>query len=92
SGKKLSEVAEVVIDDCVPAEDALVAIDGWRAPVAAGSTVAFITIAMAIVAELAARLAKRGIEPPVFVSPNVPGIPADNNARVFAAFEKAIRR
>lgn len=92
SGRKLSEVADLVIDNCVPAEDALVEVPGWRTPVAAGSTVAFVTIAIAIVAELAARLAERGISPPVFVSPNVPGIPAENNAAVFAAFEQAVKR
>lgn len=92
SGKKLSDVCDLVIDNCVPARDALVDIDGWKAPVAAGSTVAFVTIAMAIVAEVAADLAKRGIAPLVFVSPNVPGIPADNNPKVFDAYEKALRR
>lgn len=92
SGRKLSEVCDLVIDNCVPARDALVDIDGWKAPVAAGSTVAFVTIAMAIVAEVAAELAKRGIAPPVFVSPNVPGIPAHNNPRVFDAYERALRR
>jgi len=92
SGKKLSDVADVVIDNCVPAEDALVAIEGWKAPVAAGSTVAFVSIANAIVAEVAAQIGKRGMMPPVFVSPNVPGIPSDNNPQVFAAYEKALRR
>ncbi len=92
SGRKLSEIADLVIDNCVPARDALVDIQGWRAPVAAGSTVAFVTIAMAIVADVAAELARRGIAPPVFVSPNVPGIPPDNNAGVFAAYEQALRR
>lgn len=92
SGRKLSEVADVVIDNCVPAEDALVAIEGWKAPVAAGSTVAFVTIANSIVAEVAAQIGRRGMTPPVFVSPNVPGIPADNNPQVFAAYEKALRR
>ena len=92
SGKKLSEVADIAIDNCVPAEDALVKVEPWKAPVAAGSTVAFVTIAMSIVAEVATELASRGIAPPVFVSPNVPGIPADNNTQVFAAYEKALRR
>ena len=81
-----------MIDNCVPARDALVDIEGWRAPVAAGSTVAFVTIAMAIVADVAAELARRGIVPPVFVSPNVAGIPPDNNSGVFAAYEQALRR
>ena len=92
TGRKLSEVADVVIDNCVPAEDALVSVKSWKAPVAAGSTVAFVTIAMSIVAEVATELASLGITPPVFVSPNVPGIPADNNTQVFAAYEKALRR
>jgi uncharacterized phosphosugar-binding protein len=92
SGKKLSDVADVVIDNCVPARDALVDVEGWKAPVAAGSTIATTAIAMAIVAEVASQLAAKGIAPPVFVSPNVPGIPADNNMRVFDAYEKAVRR
>ena len=92
SGKKLSDLGDIIIDNCVPAQDALVDIDGWKAPVAAGSTVAFTTIAMAVVAEVASELAKRGIAPPTFVSPNVPGIAADNNSRVFAAYEEALKR
>src|SRR5215470_6693322 len=92
SGKKLADVADMVIDNCTPAEDALVAIDGWKAPVAAGSTAAFITIAMAIIAEVAARLAKRGMTPPVFVSPNVVGIPADQMNRVYSEYENKLNR
>lgn len=92
SGKRLSDAVDLVIDNCVPARDSLVDIAGWKAPVAAASTIAFVTIANAIVADLAADLARRGIAPPVFVSPNVPGIPADNNSQVFAAYERAVRR
>jgi uncharacterized phosphosugar-binding protein len=92
SGKKLSDVAGVVIDNCVPAEDALVGVEGWTAPVAAGSTVAFVTIAMSLVAEVAKELAKRGMTFPTFVSPNVPGAASDNNAQVFEAYERALRR
>jgi uncharacterized phosphosugar-binding protein len=92
SGKKLSDVAGLVIDNCVPAEDALVEVEGWNVPVAAGSTVAFVTIAMSLVAETAKELATRGMTFPTFVSPNVPGIAADNNTQVFDAYEKALRR
>lgn len=92
SGRKLFDVADLVIDNCVRAEDALVDIDGWKAPVAAGSTIAFVTIANAIVAQVASELAKRGITLPVFVSPNIPGIPAENNREVFAAYERALKR
>src|SRR6266498_3211200 len=53
-GTKLAAVADLVIDNCVPAEDALVEVDGWKEPVAAGSTVATVTIAQALVAQVAA--------------------------------------
>lgn len=92
SGKKLADVADHVIDNCVPAEDALVGVKGWKAPVAAGSTVATVTIAMAIIAQVAADLAARGKNPPVFVSPNVPGIPADNNRQVYEEYERSLKR
>lgn len=92
SGKKLADVCDLTIDNCTPAEDALVQISGWKAPVAAGSTVAFVTIAMALVAQVASELAARGISPRVFVSPNVPGIPADNNREVFADYERSLTR
>jgi uncharacterized phosphosugar-binding protein len=85
SGKILSEVADVAIDNHVPPEDALVDV-GQLERVAAGSTVAAVSIAMALVAETAAALARTGKVPPTFVSPNVKGVPADHMAGVYAAF------
>ena len=92
SGKKLADAADYVIDNCTPAEDALVSIEGWKAPVAAGSTVATVTIAMALIAQVAEELRRRGKNPPVFVSPNVPGIPADNTQRVYEEYERSLKR
>lgn len=99
SGKVLSEIADVAIDNHVPPEDALVDV-GQLERVAAGSTVAAVAIAMALVAETAAVLAARGRVPPTFVSPNVPGVPKGHMDRVYAAFTefsfsrpfKAVRR
>jgi uncharacterized phosphosugar-binding protein len=85
SGKKLSDVAHIAIDNCVPPEDALVDV-GQIERVAAGSTVAAISIAMSLVAETAACLARRGEVPPTFVSPNVPGVPAGHMDSVYRAF------
>ncbi|MBI3697861.1 MAG: SIS domain-containing protein [Acidobacteria bacterium] len=85
SGKHLSGAAHIAIDNCVPPEDALVDV-GWREKTAAGSTVAAVSIAMALVAETGARLAARGIHPPTFVSPNVPGVKKNHNQKVFEAF------
>lgn len=85
SGKKLSDVADIAIDNCVPPEDALVDV-GQIERVAAGSTVAAVSIAMALVAETGSRLASRGSVPPTFVSPNVPGVPAGHMDGVYRAF------
>ncbi len=85
SGRVLSEVADVAIDNHVPPEDALVDV-GQLERVAAGSTVAAVAIAMALVAETAAALAKRGKVPPTFVSPNVKGVRPGHMAGVYQAF------
>lgn len=85
SGKQLPDTADLAIDNCVAPEDAQVNI-GRPEKVAAGSTMAAVFIAMSLVAETGARLAARGVHPPTFVSPNVPGIAGDHNLRVFDAY------
>lgn len=85
SGKKLSDVADVAIDNCVAPEDSQVDI-GRLEKVAAGSTMAVIFIAMSLVAETGARLVKKGFQPSTFVSPNVPGVAPDHNLRVFDTY------
>ncbi len=85
SGKILSDLADVAIDNGVPPEDALVDV-GRKEKVAAGSTVAAVAVAMSLVAETGAALAARGKLPPTFVSPNVRGIAPDHTARVYQAF------
>ncbi len=87
TGKKLADCADVVIDNCCPPQDALVNVGGF--PVAASSTLAVIVISMALVAETAARLEKRGVKFRAFVSPNVTNVGPDNNRQVF---DEYIRR
>ena len=84
SGKSLADAADIVIDNCSPPEDALVPIDGVRGNVGASSTITAIAVTMSLLAETAAKLADRGAMPEmVFVSPNVPGVAADNNTLVY---------
>jgi uncharacterized phosphosugar-binding protein len=90
SGKKLSDVADIALDNCVPPEDALVDL-GWPERVAAGSTMAAVALAMALVAETAARLKARGIKPETFVSPNVPGVAPGHNFKVFDVFTERLQ-
>lgn len=91
SGKKLSDIADINIDNCVPPEDALVNLDGQREPVSAGSTVAFVTIAQAMVAETAKILIEKGVELDTFVSPNVEGVPEEHNQKVFVKYQERLR-
>lgn len=86
SGKKLADVADVIIDNCVPPEDALISIDGLQEKVAAGSTVAVVSIAMALVAEIARILADRGMKLQVFASPNVQTTSDYHNERIFDSY------
>lgn len=89
---KLAEHADLVIDNCVPPEDSLVAIEGWTHKVAAGSTAAVIVISMALVAEVAGGLSRLGMKPPVFVSPNVAGVTPDHNLRVFEEYARVLKK
>jgi uncharacterized phosphosugar-binding protein len=81
SGKKLADLGDVVIDNCCPPQDSLVMTAGI--PVAASSTFAVITISMALVAEMASELERRGVRFRAFVSPNVSSVGPDNNRQVF---------
>src|SRR5690606_33520981 len=89
SGKKLGDVADVLIDNCVPLQDALVDRGVGEYPVAAGSTLAVIAISMALVAEVAKMLHSRGIKLDVFVSPNVSGVGPGHNQEVFKRYAEA---
>jgi uncharacterized phosphosugar-binding protein len=91
SGKKLPDVSDIAIDNCVPPEDALVAADGIPEKFAAGSTVAAVAVAMALVADVGTRLTKRGVHPDTFVSPNV-GLAADHNEMVYRKYMRNVLR
>ncbi|HEY3310964.1 MAG TPA: sugar isomerase domain-containing protein [Anaerolineales bacterium] len=91
SGKKLADVADIVIDNGAPPVDSIITLEGWEEPVAASSTVTVLTISMALVAETAALLAKRGIHIPTFVSPNVSKDP-DHNKKVYDLYKEFRRR
>jgi uncharacterized phosphosugar-binding protein len=91
SKKKLADVSDIAIDNCVPPEDALVTVDGVAEKFAAGSTVAAVSIAMALVAEVGARLVRSGKRPSTFVSPNV-GLPPDHNEQVFQEYTRTLLR
>jgi uncharacterized phosphosugar-binding protein len=79
SGKKLFEVADIVIDTHTPPGDAFVEIPGFAYKVGAMSTIAGSAVVQAVTVQAAALLAEKGIEPPVWVSANVPNGDEHNN-------------
>ncbi len=73
SGKKLYQVADVVIDNGCPRGDCVLHIEGLRQPVGAGSGVAGLFILHSVVVQAIQNLVERGIDPPVFMSGNLDG-------------------
>lgn len=68
SGKKLIDIADVVIDNGTPAGDAMVEVEGMDVPVGPGSTVGGAAVINAIKSSTAEKLAARGIQPKVLSS------------------------
>lgn len=73
SGKRLFEVADLVLDTGCPAGDALVKLEGLPPQVGPGSTVMGALILNAIVVQVAKNLLDRGETPPVAFSGNLEG-------------------
>ncbi|WP_329336342.1 SIS domain-containing protein [Streptomyces sp. NBC_01352] len=72
SGKKLVDLADVVLDNVAPRGDALLELPGGGA-VCALSTLTGVMLVQMAVAEASAVLLAAGEQPPVYVSANVPG-------------------
>jgi uncharacterized phosphosugar-binding protein len=72
SGKKLYDEADIVIDTHCVRGDAAIELPGSDLKSGATSTPVGATILQSITVQAAALLAERGIEPPIFVSANVP--------------------
>ena len=68
SGKKLIDIADVVLDNCVPAGDALVRIKGLSDPVGPGSTVGAATVVNMLKCAVADKLTRLGKAPKVLTS------------------------
>jgi uncharacterized phosphosugar-binding protein len=74
SGKRLFELADVVIDNCVPAGDALLELTGLAARIGPSSTVAGAAIINSIIIEAVAQMLRRGEQLPVLPSANIEGV------------------
>ncbi len=70
SGKKLDDIADLVIDNCTPAGDALVHVDGLVDPVGPGSTIGAATVTNALKCSIAQKLSALG-KPPIVLTSSV---------------------
>lgn len=86
SGTRLLDHADVVIDLCTPAADALVSLEEIDTPIGPGSTVAYAAVVNEIKVQTAALLIERALLPPVITSSSVVG-----EERAEALFEAAYR-
>ncbi len=73
SGKTLFDVADVVVDSCVPIQDASVALKNHQDKIGPLSTHAFVTLVWMIITTVAELLADRGVHLHIHPSHNIPG-------------------
>lgn len=90
SGRKLYEFADVVIDNCAPYGDALLPLPGGGAICAVSSISSALAVQL-MNTEIVARQLAAGVVPPVYLSANVPGGDAHNDA-LEALYAGRIRR
>jgi uncharacterized phosphosugar-binding protein len=86
SGAKLIDIADVVIDNCTPAGDALVKIDGLDDPVGPGSTIGAALVTNALKCGIAEKLTTQGKPPLVLTSSHFIGS-AGSKARFEAVYD-----
>lgn len=90
SGKRLHEVADIVLDNHVDPGDAALALPDLDQRIGPLSTVIGSALLQAAIVQTTANLLARGLAPPVFVSSNLPGGEAHNQA-VLAQHRDRIR-
>jgi uncharacterized phosphosugar-binding protein len=81
SGHRLSDEADIVIDNCGVPGDAIVEIPGTPASVGSTSTVIGALIVEAVVSEAADVFTRAGLEPPILRSNNIKGA-AEHNEKL----------
>jgi uncharacterized phosphosugar-binding protein len=83
-GRRLHEIADLVIDNCSVVGDAMVEVPGSEDKAGAGSTVTSIAITNALATEAALELSRRGVRPMILPSPYFEGTPEGKARRARA--------
>ena len=94
SGRKLMEIADILIDNASPAGDAVVAIEGLPYKVGPSSSVGAISIVNMLKVRTAEKLTERGAPPVVLASPHFVGSTegAEQLERVYDEYFRRIGR
>jgi uncharacterized phosphosugar-binding protein len=89
-GKRLADFADVVLDNGAPYGDAVLPLPGGGAACGVSSLSASLLVQMTV-AEVVRRLVDAGVQPPVYVSNNVPG-GFERNREIEQHYDGRIRR
>jgi uncharacterized phosphosugar-binding protein len=92
SGKKLREVADVTIDNCTPAGDAVIGIEGLKYKVSPTSTIGATAVVNALKARTAELLVARGAPPIVLTSPHFADRPEEAEEQLQRVYKEFKRR
>ncbi len=90
SGKKLYELADIVIDNGAEKGDAAIKFEGFEQKVGPVSTISGATIINAIIVQTVSELLDEGITPPVFVSGNLDK-GKEHNDKIFEVYRDVIK-
>lgn len=91
SDKRLFELADVTIDNCVPPGDALVTIPGLDLRIGPSSTIAGAAIINSIMIEAVTETIRRGHEVPVLPSANLDGVTEASLKKLLGRYRGRIR-
>lgn len=91
SGKKLYQVADLVIDNCGMVGDAAIEVPGFPGRAGATSSITGVAIVNAITVQVAENLASRGVTPPILISANVPG-GDEHNERIRSQYRERLKK
>jgi uncharacterized phosphosugar-binding protein len=94
SGQKLTDIADLILDNCAVAGDAMVRIDSLRYPVGPGSTIGNTAIINAVKCEVARILTEAGQPPHVLTHAHFIGAEASREVfdRSYDDYRRRVRR
>ncbi|MEC9488691.1 MAG: SIS domain-containing protein [Halanaerobium sp.] len=90
SGKKLIDVADLILDNCTELGDAAVQLAGMQVPVGPASNISAFFIIHALLVQAIESMLEKGIEPPVYKSGNLDNA-REYNKHLIAKYRQRIK-